>query len=113
MRMTAVNASPAVRAYLDAIAVCAALALLLLIVWPTYDYAYEESYITLAMGIGLFAPPFGVGYYAACAIWRVDPAEGHSQSGLSAGASGRTCYRSGISMDLDRVPMRNANGGDR
>jgi TRAP-type C4-dicarboxylate transport system permease large subunit len=30
----------------------------------------------LAMGIGLFAPPFGVGYYAACAIGRVDPAEG-------------------------------------
>lgn len=29
-----------------------------------------------AMGIGLFAPPFGVGYYAACAIGRVDPAEG-------------------------------------
>jgi tripartite ATP-independent transporter DctM subunit len=27
----------------------------------------------LAMGIGLFAPPFGVGYYAACAIGRVSP----------------------------------------
>ncbi|CCE07301.1 putative TRAP-type C4-dicarboxylate transport system, fusion of small and large permease proteins (dctQ/dctM domains) [Bradyrhizobium sp. STM 3843] len=32
--------------------------------------------IILAMGIGLFAPPFGVGYYAACAIGRVDPAAG-------------------------------------
>jgi tripartite ATP-independent transporter DctM subunit len=32
--------------------------------------------IILAMGIGLFAPPFGVGYYAACAIGRVDPAQG-------------------------------------
>ena len=32
--------------------------------------------VILAMGIGLFAPPFGVGYYAACAIGRVDPAEG-------------------------------------
>jgi tripartite ATP-independent transporter DctM subunit len=32
--------------------------------------------VVLAMGIGLFAPPFGVGYYAACAIGRVDPAEG-------------------------------------
>jgi tripartite ATP-independent transporter DctM subunit len=30
--------------------------------------------VILAMGIGLFAPPFGVGYYAACAIGRVDPA---------------------------------------
>jgi tripartite ATP-independent transporter DctM subunit len=26
----------------------------------------------LAMGIGLFAPPFGAGYYAACAIGRCD-----------------------------------------
>src|SRR6202162_2551302 len=32
--------------------------------------------IILAMGIGLFAPPFGVGYYAACAISRVNPDEG-------------------------------------
>lgn len=32
--------------------------------------------VILAMGIGLFAPPFGVGYYAACAIGKVDPAEG-------------------------------------
>ena len=29
--------------------------------------------VILAMGIGLFAPPFGVGYYAACSIGRVDP----------------------------------------
>jgi TRAP-type C4-dicarboxylate transport system permease large subunit len=28
------------------------------------------------MGIGLFAPPFGVGYYAACAISRVSPSAG-------------------------------------
>jgi tripartite ATP-independent transporter DctM subunit len=32
--------------------------------------------VVLAMGVGLFAPPFGVGYYAACAIGRVDPREG-------------------------------------
>jgi tripartite ATP-independent transporter DctM subunit len=32
--------------------------------------------VILAMGIGLFAPPFGVGYYAACAIGRVEPADG-------------------------------------
>ena len=32
--------------------------------------------VILSMGIGLFAPPFGVGYYAACAIGRVDPADG-------------------------------------
>ena len=28
------------------------------------------------MGLGLFAPPFGVGYYAACAIGRVNPDAG-------------------------------------
>jgi tripartite ATP-independent transporter DctM subunit len=32
--------------------------------------------VILAMGVGLFAPPFGVGYYAACAIGRVSPDEG-------------------------------------
>ncbi len=31
--------------------------------------------IVLSMGLGLFAPPFGVGFYAACAIGKVDPAE--------------------------------------
>ena len=32
--------------------------------------------VVLSMGIGLFAPPFGVGYYSACAIARVHPNEG-------------------------------------
>src|SRR6202042_2718911 len=30
----------------------------------------------LALGIGLFAPPFGVGYYVACAIGRCNPDDG-------------------------------------
>jgi tripartite ATP-independent transporter DctM subunit len=48
MRMTAIvaRASPAIRAYLDQLATCAALAFLLMIAWPAYDYAYEESFIT-------------------------------------------------------------------
>ena len=48
MRMTAVvaAATPAMRAYLDVVATCAALAFLLLVIWPAYDYAYEESFIT-------------------------------------------------------------------
>ena len=48
MRMTAVvaRAEPGMRAYLDAVATCAALAFLLMIVWPAFDYAYEESFIT-------------------------------------------------------------------
>ncbi|WP_451984622.1 TRAP transporter large permease [Azospirillum endophyticum] len=32
--------------------------------------------VVLAMGIGLFAPPFGVGYYAAAAIAKINPDEG-------------------------------------
>ncbi|HVY06012.1 MAG TPA: TRAP transporter large permease subunit [Burkholderiales bacterium] len=32
--------------------------------------------VILAMGVGLFAPPFGVGYYAACAVGRAQPDEG-------------------------------------
>jgi tripartite ATP-independent transporter DctM subunit len=32
--------------------------------------------VVLAMGIGLFAPPFGVGYYTACAIGKVSPDAG-------------------------------------
>src|SRR6202035_5347106 len=48
MRMTAIVASarPAMRGYLDLVATCAALAFLLLIAWPSYEYAYEESFIT-------------------------------------------------------------------
>src|SRR5215212_12156031 len=48
MRMTAVVASarPAMRAYLDVVGTCAAFAFLLLIAWPSYEYAYEESFIT-------------------------------------------------------------------
>ena len=29
--------------------------------------------VILAMGIGLFAPPFGVGFFSACAIGRIAP----------------------------------------
>lgn len=39
-------------------------------------HVHEVHYaivVVLAMGIGLFAPPFGVGYYTACAIGKVDP----------------------------------------
>jgi tripartite ATP-independent transporter DctM subunit len=71
MRMTAVvsGARPATRAWLDLVATAAALAFLVLIAWPAYEYAYEESYITtpalqilnswraaaLPVGIGLMA----------------------------------------------------------
>ena len=33
----------------------------------------QPMIVILAMGIGLFAPPFGAGYYGACAIGRISP----------------------------------------
>src|SRR6476620_8422172 len=78
MRMTAVVASarPAMRAYLDLVATCAALAFLALIVWPACDYAYEESYITTpALQISNMwraaALPAGVGLMAVFALLRL------------------------------------------
>jgi tripartite ATP-independent transporter DctM subunit len=40
---------------------------------PEVQYAMV---VIVAMGVGLFLPPFGVGYYTACAIARVDPEKG-------------------------------------
>jgi tripartite ATP-independent transporter DctM subunit len=78
MRMTAVvgNARPAMRAYLDLVATCAALAFLLLIAWPAYEYAYEESFITTpALQISnvwrAAALPAGIGLMALFALLRL------------------------------------------
>jgi tripartite ATP-independent transporter DctM subunit len=78
MRMTAIVAStrPAVRAYLDLVATCAALAFLALIAWPSADYAYEESFITTpALQISNMwraaALPTGIGLMAAFALLRL------------------------------------------
>jgi tripartite ATP-independent transporter DctM subunit len=78
MRMTAVvaNAKPAMRAYLDVVATCAALAFLLLIAWPAYEYAYEESFITTpALQIPnvwrAAALPVGTGLMALFALLRL------------------------------------------
>jgi tripartite ATP-independent transporter DctM subunit len=78
MRMTAVvaNAGPAMRAYLDLVATCAALAFLLLIAWPAYEYAYEESFITTpALQISnvwrAAALPAGIGLMALFALLRL------------------------------------------
>ena len=40
------------------------------------DEVHYAIVVILAMGIGLFAPPVGIGYYAACAIGKVNPDEG-------------------------------------
>src|SRR6202049_4974782 len=78
MRMTAVvaNAKPMMRAYLDLVATCAALAFLLLIAWPAYEYAYEESFITTpALQISnvwrAAALPAGIGLMALFALLRL------------------------------------------
>src|SRR5213592_4901276 len=78
MRMTAVvaNARPVTRAYLDLVATCAALAFLLLIAWPAYEYAYEESFITTpALQISnvwrAAALPAGIGLMALFALLRL------------------------------------------
>lgn len=39
------------------------------------DEVHYAMVAILAMGIGLFAPPVGIGFYTACVIGRVDPAE--------------------------------------
>ena len=78
MRMTAVVASarPAMRAYLDLVATSAALAFLLLIAWPSCEYAYEESFITTpALEIANIwraaALPVGIGLMALFALLRL------------------------------------------
>jgi tripartite ATP-independent transporter DctM subunit len=78
MRMTAVVASagPAMRAWLDLVATCAALAFLLMIAWPAYEYAYEESFITTpALQIANIwraaALPVGIGLMALFALLRL------------------------------------------
>src|SRR5438067_1689461 len=78
MRMTAVVASarPKVRAYLDVVATGAALAFLLMIAWPAYEYAYEESFITTpALQIPnvwrAAALPVGTGLMALFALLRL------------------------------------------
>lgn len=40
------------------------------------DEVHYAIVVVLAMGVGLFAPPFGVGYYSACAVSRINPDAG-------------------------------------
>src|SRR3981189_622093 len=94
MRMTAVvaGARPAMRAYLDLVATCAALAFLLLVAWPAYEYAYEESFITTpALQIPnvwrAAALPVGTGLLALFAFLRLARA-GDLRVVLGAGLSG-------------------------
>ena len=62
--------------------------------------------VILAMGIGLFAPPFGVGYYAACAIGQVVARRGHAADlALSRRAAGRAGGGGRHSLAVDGIPV--------
>ena len=78
--MTAIvaNARPAMRACLDVAPTAAALAFLLLIAWPAYEYAYEESWVTTpALQVlnswRAAALPVGIGLMALFALLRLAP----------------------------------------
>src|SRR5580692_11344430 len=78
MRMTAAVGSLPVptRAAFDLFATCAALAFLLLIVWPSYQYAQEETFITTpALSLNnawrAAALPSGIALMALFALFRI------------------------------------------
>ncbi len=78
MRMTALlqKVRPSTRAMLDAFAIAASIAFLVLIVWPSIDYAHEESFIvTPALEISnawrAAALPAGIGIMLAMALLRL------------------------------------------
>ena len=63
--------------------------------------------VILAMGLGLFAPPFGVGFYAACAIGRsLARRSDGADLALPRGAAGRARGGRGGAVAVDRVFVR-------
>jgi tripartite ATP-independent transporter DctM subunit len=78
MRMTALlqKVQPSTRAMLDAFAIAASVAFLVLIIWPSIDYAHEESFIvTPALEVSnawrAAAIPVGIGIMLAMALLRL------------------------------------------
>jgi hypothetical protein len=58
------------------------------------------------MDIGLFAPPFGAGFHAACAIGRGAPDEATGRIWPHLGAVLTRPHRGGaVSLPVDRVPV--------
>src|ERR1700731_1450465 len=93
MRMTAAVGSPPVptRATFDLFAACAALAFLLLIVWPAYEYAQEETFITTpALGLNngwrAAALPSGIALMGIFAVLRVSRAGSLRSIAIALGA---------------------------
>src|SRR5205823_539591 len=78
MRMTAVVSmlGPGARAFLDVVAVAASLAFLLLVIYPAYEFAADEVYVTTpALDIvnawRAAALPVGIGLMLAVAVLRL------------------------------------------
>ena len=62
--------------------------------------------VIFAMGIGLFAPPFGVGYYGACAISKIrSRRRPQAHLGLCRGPVHRPRHRRRRAVALDRLPQ--------
>ncbi len=62
--------------------------------------------VILAMGLGLFAPPFGLCYYAACIIGQVAPEAGMRRIWVYLGLADGRADRDHIHpVDLDRLPL--------
>ena len=61
-----------------------------------------------SMGLGLFTPPFGVGFYLACAIGRVSPDDAIKllSGRISPRSSSRLLLIVLLSLDFDRFPVR-------
>ena len=116
--MTAVIGSspPRVRAYLDVVATCAALAFLLLIVHPAYEYAYEESFITTpALQISntwrAAALPVGFCLMAVFAVLRLDP-DRRSQASACGRPVGRGGHRPVLAGAALSAPARQHQSRD-
>ena len=63
--------------------------------------------VVLAMGIGLFAPPFGVRYYAACAISRINPRRrNETDCRLHDRAFDRHQYRHCGTVNINRILVK-------
>src|SRR5580692_12877959 len=93
MRMTAAVAGlpPQTRATFDLFATCAALAFLLLIAWPAYQYSQEETFITTpALSLNnawrAAALPSGIALMAIFAVLRVSRAGSPRSVAIAAGA---------------------------
>jgi TRAP-type C4-dicarboxylate transport system permease large subunit len=74
--------------------------------WSGVHEVHYAMVVIFSMGIGLFAPPFGVGYYGACAVSKVNPDEGikHIWGYIGAMLVGLVIVAA-VPVVLDRLPQ--------